>query len=99
MLAPVAVHPAFQGRGIGQALINYAKSELKQQAVDVLVTYGDIDFYSKVGFALVSERVLPSPMPLSYPQGWLAQSLKGHEIEPITGSAECVEVFRNPVYW
>lgn len=99
MLAPVAVHPDFQGRGVGQTLIEFAKSELKQQKVDVLVTYGDILFYQKVGFAPVSESVLPSPMPLSYPQAWLAQRLKGHEIEPIVGPAECVEAFKNPAYW
>ncbi|MDY0135672.1 MAG: N-acetyltransferase [Thiomicrospira sp.] len=99
MLAPVAVHPNVQRRGIGQALIEFAKTEMKQQGVDVMVTYGDIGFYAKVGFAPVAEVVLPSPMPLSYPQGWLAQSLKRHEIQPIAGPAECVEAFSNPAYW
>ena len=99
MLAPVAVHPDFQGRGIGQALIKFAKSQLKQQGVDLLVTYGDIGFYAKVGFTAVSEALLPPPMPLNYPQGWLGQSLKGQEVEPIAGPAECVEAFRNPAYW
>lgn len=64
-----------------------------------MVTYGDIGFYAKVGFTAVSEALLPSPMPLSYPEGWLALSLQRQEVEPIAGPVECVEAFKNPAYW
>lgn len=64
-----------------------------------MVTYGDIGFYAKVGFSAVNEALLPSPMPLSYPEGWLALSLQRQEVEPIVGSVECVKAFKNPAYW
>ncbi len=50
MLAPVAISTLYQGKGIGQALINYGLKELKSRSVNVAITYGDPSFYSKVGF-------------------------------------------------
>ena len=63
------------------------------------LTYGDPNFYSKVGFGVVSEQVVPAPLKLSYPEGWLAQSLVGDEIEPIAGKSYCVEAFNKPEIW
>ena len=57
MLAPVAVTTENQGKGIGQALINYGLDELKKRAVSIAVTYGDPAYYSKMGFQALSEKV------------------------------------------
>ncbi|MCK5334537.1 MAG: GNAT family N-acetyltransferase, partial [Gammaproteobacteria bacterium] len=62
-------------------------------------TYGDPKFYSKVGFSLISEKLVKAPLTLTYPEGWLAQSLVGDEIEAITGSSYCVEALNKPEYW
>lgn len=47
-LAPVAVHPALQGRGIGSAMIHTMLSDLTYYSVVVL---GDPAFYAGLGFA------------------------------------------------
>lgn len=83
MLAPVAVSAEQQGKGVGQALINYGLSELKKQSANVAVTYGDPSFYSKVGFQALSENVIQAPLKLSMPFGWLGQSLTGAPIPAI----------------
>ncbi|RCW88705.1 GNAT family N-acetyltransferase [Paracoccus lutimaris] len=49
-LAPVAVHPAMQGRGIGSALIRAAQEAFADHAIIVL---GDPDYYGRFGFAPV----------------------------------------------
>ncbi|SMO55360.1 GNAT family N-acetyltransferase [Paracoccus laeviglucosivorans] len=49
-LAPVAVHPALQGRGIGSAMIHAVLAELADHTVVVL---GDPGFYTGLGFAPV----------------------------------------------
>ena len=46
LLSPVAVHTDYQGKGIGQKLIDFGHSELKQNNVQLVFTYGDINFYS-----------------------------------------------------
>ncbi len=99
ILAPVAVHTDHQGKGIGQKLINFGLNTLKENGVELAVTYGDPNFYSKVGFTVMTEKVVPAPLKLEYPEGWLAQSLVGGEIEPITGKSHCVEALNKPELW
>ena len=99
MLAPVAVRTEDQGKGIGQALINYGLNELKKRSVSVVVTYGDPSFYSKVGFQALSEDFIRAPLKLSMPFGWLGQSLKAEPIPPVDQRPTCVKEFNDPVYW
>ncbi len=99
MLAPVAVSTKYQGKGIGQALINYGLNELKKSSVNVAITYGDPSFYSKVGFQVLSENVIQAPLTLSMPVGWLGQSLSGESIPAINERPTCVKEFNDPVYW
>jgi len=99
ILAPVAIHCDYQGRGIGQDLINHGLREMKRSGVKIVTTYGDPDFYSKVGFYPLSQDVIAAPLALSQPEGWLGKSLVSDSIETIPGNCSCVEAFNNPAYW
>lgn len=99
LLSPVAVHTGCQGKGIGQNLIKFGINHLTEEGVKLVFTYGDPNFYSKVGFMRVTEKVAKAPLKLSQPEGWLCQSLSGDDILPIPGNSYCVEALNNPVYW
>ncbi len=99
ILAPVAISTNQQGKGVGQALINYGIGELKDKGIKLLLTYGDPNYYSQVGFQQITEAVIKAPQPLSQPEGWLCQTLDGSEITPIPGNSACVKALDNPVYW
>jgi len=99
ILSPVATHTDYQGKGVGQKLINFGLNALKENGVDLAITYGDPNFYSKVGFRVISEQVVPAPQKLEQPEGWLAQSLAGDVIEPIAGKSQCVEALNKPELW
>jgi len=99
MLAPVAVSTAYQGRGIGQTLIQFGLSELKNRSAGVAITYGDPAFYSKAGFQPLSEAVIQAPLPLSMPEGWLGQSLINKTLPILKSRPSCVQAFDNPDYW
>lgn len=99
MLAPVAVSPTHQGKGVGQALIKYGLNELKNRSVAMAITYGDPSFYSKVGCQTLSENTVKAPMELSRPEGWLGQSLTEEPIPTISERPACVKEFNDPVYW
>lgn len=99
ILSPVAIHTNYQRKGVGQKLINFVIKHLKEKGVELVFTYGDPKFYSKVGFSLISEKLVKAPLTLTYPEGWLAQSLVGDKIEPITGDSYCVDALNNPEYW
>ena len=90
---------AHQGKGIGQRLIAHGLDALRQEGVDIAVTYGDPAFYGRVGFKPVSEADLPAPQPLNQPQGWIAQSLTDAPLTPLAGPAACVPAFDDPALW
>lgn len=99
ILAPVAIDTNYQGKGVGQKLITFRINFLKDKNVDLVFTYGDPDFYSKVGFRHISEECVKAPLKLTYPEGWLGQSLIGESIEPISGKSYCVNVLKKQKYW
>lgn len=99
LLSPVAVETGRQRRGLGQTLLTQGLDELRARDVDVAVTYGDPDYYAKVGFRPVSQAQLPAPQPLSHPHGWLAQSLTDRPLDPLKGPSACVPALNSPDYW
>lgn len=99
LLSPAAVATEHQGKGLGQSLINYAHHYLKEEGVQQVVTYGDIRFYAKVGYQAITEELIPAPLKLSYPEGWIGQSLEGKDIIPIKGKTYCVEALNLAELW
>jgi putative acetyltransferase len=99
ILAPVATRTDQQRRCVGQNLINFGLNTLKNDGVELVLTYGDPHFYSKVGFRVIAEALIPPPFKLSRPEGWMAQSLVGDQIDPIQGKSRCVEALNKPEYW
>lgn len=99
ILSPVAVHTDYQSQGIGQQLIRFGLAQLRENAVDLVFTYGDPAFYSKVGFHWISDAVARAPLAMSQPEGWLCQSLDGSDIAPLAGNSRCVSALAKPLYW
>jgi putative acetyltransferase len=99
ILSPVAISTQFQKQGIGQNLIKFGIDHLKKNNVELVFTYGDPRFYSKVGFKNITEKIAKAPLKLTYPEGWLAQSLISEKIEPIRGDSTCVRALNNQKYW
>ncbi len=99
ILSPMATLTEYQGKGVGQKLINFGLNVLKKNNVEIVTTYGDPNFYSKVGFSVLSEDIIKAPQKLSYPEGWLGQSLVSNEIKPIEGKSYCVEALNKADLW
>ena len=99
LLSPVAVHTSYHGKGVGQKLIRFGLDILKEDGVVLAFTYGDPNFYVKVGFNPIPESLIKAPLKLTYPEGWLGQSLVSDEVEPIAGKSYCVEALNKSEYW
>lgn len=99
LLSPVAVRTDHQGRGVGQALIGLGLDRLRRKGVTRVFTYGDPGYYSRVGFAPISQDRAKPPFDLTQPEGWLCQSLDGGEVGSLVGRARCVKAFNDPGYW
>jgi hypothetical protein len=52
-----------------------------------------------VGFQQITENIAQAPLKLTYPHGWLAQSLVSDKIEPINGKSTCVNALNNQKFW
>jgi len=99
ILSPVAISTIYQGKGIGQKLIIFGINSLKEDGVELVFTYGDPNFYSKVGFTQIPEKLVKAPLKLTYPEGWLGQALASNEVKPINGKSYCVEALKKPELW
>jgi len=99
ILSPMATLTEYQGKGTGQKLINFGLEALKENGVEIVVTYGDPNFYIKVGFKQITEDVIKAPLKLTYPEGWLGQSLVSDKIEAIFDKPSCVEALNKPELW
>ena len=54
IFGPVSVHPEYQKRGYGKALINYTLEKAKKLGYPAVVITGNPDYYSKFGFVPAS---------------------------------------------
>lgn len=99
VLAPVAVATARQHQGIGLQLLRFGLRDLREHGVDAVLTYGDPNYYCKVGFQPLREDEVQAPFPLQMPHGWQGQSLREAPLLPLPGPCRCVEALNDPVFW
>ena len=99
LLSPMAVATDRQKTGVGQALLTHALDALRDEGVDVAMTYGDPAYYGQVGFQPVTEAQVSAPLPLSFPHGWIGQSLTGGGLPDLKGSSTCVPALNRPDIW
>lgn len=60
ILAPVAVHPEHQGRGVGTSVTNHALDQVRGRPISVL---GEPVYYARFGFGPAAEFGIEAPFP------------------------------------
>lgn len=99
ILAPLAVSPGWQKRGVGSALVEEGLRRIKGQEGGIVFVYGDPAYYQRFGFVPErAENFLP-PCPLTHPFGWQALVADGCEIPDRPVSIECVGPLCSPELW
>lgn len=99
LLSPMAIAPARQKQGVGQALLRSALATLSAGQIDGVITYGDPNYYGRVGFTQISVADAEPPLPLSMPHGWLGQRLNGEGPLQLKGPSVCAPAFDRPDIW
>lgn len=99
ILSPMSVAADCQGQGVGQALIRSALDCLKKESVDIAITYGDPNYYGRVGFLPIQQEQARPPLPLSMPHGWVGQSLNGSDMPNLLGPSTCVPALDRSDVW
>ncbi|OOE81222.1 hypothetical protein BZG25_03650 [Salinivibrio sp. ML198] len=99
LLSPMAIHPDYQRQGHGKALINAGLQQLRTLGYQAVMTYGDPAFYTQLGFSAADPTEIVPPHTLSYPHGWLAQSLTDSDLPALGSKPCCVDAFNQADLW
>lgn len=99
ILAPLAVHPGHQARGVGTALVRSGLDRLVAMGAAVVLVYGDPDYYGRFGFDAAAARRYTAPYPLQHPFGWQALALREPAKSGAPASIACVPPLCDPVLW
>ena len=99
ILAPLAVRPDYQKRGIGSRLIKSGMERLSGMDSKILLVYGDPKYYGKFGFSTeAAERYVP-PYPLQYSFGWQGMALRDLSRRSQDVRIACVSSLCDPALW
>ena len=84
MLGPLTVEPAFEGRGIGTALMRRAIEAAREKGHSLVLLVGDLAYYGRFGFKRVPPRQLELPGPVD-PDRLLALALDENALQEAKG--------------
>ena len=98
ILAPLAVSKYAQRNGIGTQLINQGLKTLKERGAEIVLVYGDPNYYMRTGFK--AGHHLKPPYKLQYPEeAWMAQELVESILAKTQGTVRCALSLSSPEYW
>jgi len=99
ILAPLAVLPSWQRRGIGRLLVTYGISELEKLQAKHVFVYGDPNYYSKFGFKTNGGELYLPPYPLQLPHGWQHLGLTSGQLPQKPVKIFCLKPLLKPELW
>jgi putative acetyltransferase len=101
LLAPLAVHPEYQGQGIGGQLIKEGLRQLREGDTQLVFVLGHPDYYPRYGFSPAGVKGLdaPYPIPSKNAEAWMVQELHPGIIGSVNGQVICADTLADPQYW
>jgi putative acetyltransferase len=85
-LAPMAVLPEFQNRGIGSALVRQGLEVCKEQGHRIVVVVGHPNFYPRFGFSSELASALASPF--GGGDSWMTLELEPGALDGVAGRVQ-----------
>lgn len=101
ILAPLAVIPAAQSKGIGGRLIKKGLKRLAESGIELVFVLGHPEYYPRHGFTPAGELGFeaPYPIPDEHADAWMVQALHPGVIGRVSGRVMCADVLNHPEHW
>ena len=101
LLAPLAVVPEAQRRGVGLALIRAGLEALTALDVGLVFVLGHIDYYPRAGFrpALPLGVRAPYAIDPAVADAWMVLETRPGLLGAVRGTVECADALMHPVLW
>lgn len=102
LLAPLAVKPDFQKKGIGGMLIKAGLDILQKQGSELVFVLGHIEYYPKYDFIPDAKKLgfqAPYPIPEEFADAWMVQELSEGAIDKYQGRIRCADELQKPEHW
>ena len=85
-------------KGIGTLLINKGLEILKERGAEIVLVYGDPNYYMRTGFK--AGHKLKPPYKLEYPEeAWMAKEIVEGILTTTQGTVRCAKSLSSPEYW
>jgi len=101
ILAPLAVVPEAQNKGVGGKLIQEGLRYLRESGVGLVFVLGHPDYYPRSGFTPAGVHGLnaPYPIPVEHAGAWMVQELCPGVVGRVRGTVQCSEALNRPEHW
>jgi putative acetyltransferase len=101
ILAPLAVLPEFQKKGVGSLLISEGFRQLEASGVQLVFVLGDPGYYMQHGFQTAWSIGLAAPhtIPPEHADAWMVVALVEGVIGTVKGTVQCANVLNQPRHW
>lgn len=101
ILAPLAVLPDHQHRGVGSQLVRTGIEELRKSGVQVVFVLGHPGYYPRCGFTPAGTLGFeaPYPIPEEHSGAWMVQELYPGIIGTEKGTVRCSDALNKPEHW
>ena len=101
LLAPLAVVPAAQRRGVGLALIDAGVEALAALDVGLVFVLGHIDYYPRAGFRPALPLGLRAPYAIdpAVADAWMVRETRPGLLGVIRGTVQCADALMHPALW
>lgn len=101
LLAPLAVHPDVQSRGIGSQLVTEGLRLLEDAGTELVFVLGHPGYYPRFGFCEAGIRGFEAPHPIleKNAAAWMVRELRAGAIERGPGRVGCADAIADPKYW
>ncbi len=102
ILAPLAIIPEYQKKGIGGLLIKEGLKRLRAMGSELVFVLGHIEYYPKYGFISDARKLgweAPFPIPEEVADAWMVQSLHPDGFVSKSGKILCADQLNKEEHW